>query len=312
MGCASSTSTSAQGNGRRRRSSTGEQKDKIPTNKEEEKETYERRENQQLKHNIVPEIFTRNFTEFYDVEKKVLGSGISGTVNLCTHKVTKLPFAVKSLTKKNIKREKYEQLKTEIRIMQSLDHPHILRLHECFETDNYIYLVTELCKGGELLDRLQRQRSHHYNERMAMELIFTILSAIKYCHAHKIVHRDLKLENFLAESEAHDSPIKLIDFGLSQHFEGAEGEKMHKAVGTPYYVAPEVLSNNYDAKCDVWSIGVITYMLLSGIPPFNGSNNRELLDKVKIAKWKFDERLFRNVSKDAKDFITKCLTKVRA
>jgi calcium-dependent protein kinase len=121
------------------------------------------------------------------------------------------------------------------------------------------------------------------------------------------VHRDLKLENFLFEDDSPDSQLKLIDFGLSQYFKPKE--MMHNSVGTPYYVAPEVLEGRYDAKCDIWSIGVITYMLLSGSPPFYGNNDADTLYAVKLGRWSFDEQVSKNVSENAKDFVTKCLTR---
>jgi calcium-dependent protein kinase len=163
----------------------------------------------------------------------------------------------------------------------------------------------ELCKGGELLDRLHEQMDHRYSERTACKLVYTMLSAVRYCHANNIVHRDLKLENFLFEDETPDSNLKLIDFGLSQHFE--QDEALHRAVGTPYYVSPEVLQGNYNCKCDIWSIGVITYMLLSGVPPFYGPDDKATLQSVRLGKWKFNTSLFRPVSVAAKNFITMCL-----
>jgi len=165
----------------------------------------------------------------------------------------------------------------------------------------------ELCKGGELLDRLQAQQGHHYSEQVACRYVHTMLSSIAYCHANGIVHRDLKLENFLFETEEDDSELKLIDFGLSQYFE--DDTVLHNAVGTPYYVAPEVMQGNYDAKCDVWSIGVIAYMLLSGTPPFHGRSDAETLAAVKGARLKFEEGLFSHISMHAKDFITQCLNR---
>lgn len=134
-----------------------------------------------------------------------------------------------------------------------------------------------------------------------------MLSAINYCHENKIAHRDLKLENFLFESELPTSQLKLIDFGLSQLFE--KNELITNPVGTPYYVAPEVLNGAYDNRCDIWSIGVIAFMLISGTPPFYGKTDVETLRAVKIGKFTFEPKLFGNVSAMAKDFISNCLTK---
>jgi calcium-dependent protein kinase len=206
--------------------------------------------------------------------------------------------------------------------MAMLDHPHIIRLHECFEDKKAIHLVLELCRGGkamsqsgvphfvssgELLDRLHAQSGHKYTEKVACGYILTMVSAIRYLHEHNIVHRDLKLENFLFESQAPDSQMKLIDFGLSQHFE--EDQVIVAPVGTPYYVAPEVLSGAYNNKCDVWSIGVIAFMLLSGTPPFYGKDDLGTLRSVKAGIVTFEDKYFPNVSNIAKHFITVCLTK---
>jgi calcium-dependent protein kinase len=116
----------------------------------------------------------------------------------------------------------------------------------------------------------------------------------------------LKLENFLFEDNSSDAQLKLIDFGLGQHF--VKDEVLHSSVGTPYYVPPEILAGNYDARCDVWSIGVIAYMLLSGTPPFNGRSDREIIESVKSGKFKFPSKYFDQISKAAKDFISNCLT----
>jgi calcium-dependent protein kinase len=220
------------------------------------------RKQRSLKVNVVVENVNRNFYDFYDVNKHaILGTGVNGNVCECIHKATKLKYALKTLNKYRIKPEKLKQLREEINIMSTLDHPNIVRLHEYFETRNEIKLIMELCEGGELLDRLHSQKGHHYNESVARKYIRTMCGAISYCHKQHIVHRDLKLENFLFETKESDSLVKLIDFGLSQHFN--EDEKLSRAVGTPYYVAPEVLNGCYDEKCDVWSIGVITYMVKS-------------------------------------------------
>ena len=261
-----------------------------------------------LSHNIIQsgEKGGRDINEYYEFGNgPILGTGVSGIVTIAVHKKTRAEFALKTLTKKGLKPDKLANLHGEINIMTTLDHPNILRLLEFFETKNEIYLILELCKGGELLDRLHQQAEHRYSERTACKLIYTMLSAVRYCHAHNIVHRDLKLENFLFEDSAPDSNLKLIDFGLSQLYEN--DEVLHRAVGTPYYVSPEVLSGNYNFKCDIWSIGVIAYMLLSGVPPFYGPDDKATLQSVRQGKWKFNTKLFQPVSAAAKTFITSCL-----
>lgn len=138
-------------------------------------------------------------------------------------------------------------------------------------------------------------------------LIKQVLSCINYCHSNHIVHRDLKPENILLEQNKEFDQIKIIDFGTSLVFD--ENKKLDEKLGTPYYIAPEVLAKNYGAKCDIWSCGVITYIVLSGIPPFNGASDQEIMKKVKLGKFSFQDAVWGSVSDDAKDFITQLLTK---
>jgi calcium-dependent protein kinase len=153
----------------------------------------------------------KDIRDFYDIDHQpVLGSGISGQVKICVHKATKLQYALKSLSKRALPREKLARMKDEIRCMAHLDHPNILRIHEFFENKDVIYLILELCRGGELLDRLHQQQGHHYSEKVACRYVHTMMTAIAYCHANNVVHRDLKLENFLFESDKPDSELKLI------------------------------------------------------------------------------------------------------
>ena len=137
-----------------------------------------------------------------------------------------------------------------------------------------------------------------------------MLSAVKHLHEHNIVHRDLKPENFLMETKDENSEVKLIDFGLSKRWSTQEGaEKMHTVVGTPYYVAPEVLRGEYDKQCDVWSLGVILYVFLCGYPPFEGDNNKEIFKNVLKSKLEFDDADWGSISDEAKDLVSKMLCK---
>lgn len=140
-----------------------------------------------------------------------------------------------------------------------------------------------------------------------------ILSAVKHLHEHGIVHRDLKPENFIFNDKTDDAEIKLIDFGLSKRFGQIKDinpkEKMHTIVGTPYYVAPEVLKGDYDFSCDVWSLGVILYIMLCGYPPFDGDSNKEIFKKVLKSKLEFDAEDWDEVSREAKELISKMLEK---
>lgn len=213
---------------------------------------------QRLAQNIVMENFNRDIRDYYDIDKQVvLGSGISGSVRICEHLLTGSKYALKTLSKRKLNRDKLLKLKEEVQFMADLDHPNILRLIEYFETNDSLYLILELCRGGELLERLHEQKGSHYSEKVACKYVHTMLSAISYCHARNIVHRDIKLENFLFESMESDSELKLIgrfnffkvlydnlflklllflyfsfdsilsiDFGLSHYF--TEKEVLHK------------------------------------------------------------------------------------
>ena len=203
----------------------------------------------------------------------ILGKGLWGLVRKVTHKATGIEYAVKCLDLSLLETEEsLEQLRQEIFIMCQLDHPNIVRLEEVYESTTEIYLVQELCLGGELFDRLfpdpDLYEQPGFTERQCARLVKQMLCAVRYIHTKGILHRDLKLENFLFTTNDTDAELKMIDFGLSKHFK--HGEVQHDAVGTPYTVAPEVIRGNYDERCDIWAVGVITYLLLSGDPPFGG------------------------------------------
>lgn len=167
-------------------------------------------------------------------------------------------------------------------------------------------MVQELCLGGELFDRLDEQPDYHYTEGECARLVKQMLSAVRYLHSKGIIHRDLKLENFLFSSTSKDSELKMIDFGLSKHFR--YGEVHHEAVGTPYTVSPEVIRGSYDERCDVWAIGVITFLLLSGDPPFGGCGGPEPLMQVRAnilsGTFRFEPKeIWANTSSLARSFI---------
>lgn len=253
--------------------------------------------------------FGKPIEEVYDGvhDGPILGSGISGLVRLITHKSTGVKYAVKCLDLGLVETEEgLQQLREEIYIMCQLDHPNIVRLEEVYESHSEIYLVQELCLGGELFDRLDEQPDYHYTEAQCARLVKQMLCSVRYIHSKGIIHRDLKLENFLFSNTSADSELKMIDFGLSKHFKF--GEVQHEAVGTPYTVAPEVIRGCYDERCDVWAIGVITFLLLSGDPPFGGCGGPESLMQVRenILRGKFEfepEEVWEHVSQEAQNFI---------
>eukprot|EP00931_Biecheleriopsis_adriatica_P018158 TRINITY_DN12799_c0_g2_i1.p1 TRINITY_DN12799_c0_g2~~TRINITY_DN12799_c0_g2_i1.p1 ORF type:complete len:535 (+),score=142.81 TRINITY_DN12799_c0_g2_i1:78-1682(+) len=240
-----------------------------------------------------------NVRQIYNIEASKLGEGSYGSVSRATHQSTGVQRAIKILSKghaKNIAR-----FKQEIAIMKAMDHPNIIKLFETFEDRRFMYLVMELCSGGELFDRIIE--AGHFGERDAAIIVQQILHAIFYMHKHNVCHRDLKPENFLflSKDSIDKSVLKIIDFGLSACF--TEGQVMSTKAGTPYYVAPEVLQGKYDKSCDVWSCGVIMFTLLCGYPPFYGKTDQEVLGKVRQGNFTFEPKDWRNISEDAKGLI---------
>jgi len=243
--------------------------------------------------------------DFYEVETKVIGEGSYGSVQKCMYKDTGQWRAVKTINKKLVKNP--EQFKEEMTIMKLLDHPNIVRLHETFDDERNVYLVLEICNGGELFDRIVADGK--FTEKAAAFCVQQMLRAVNYMHLNCIMHRDLKPENWLlAETEAIEkTSLKLIDFGLSKRF--APGEFALTKAGTPYYVAPEVLSGRYNELSDVWSIGVIMYILLSGSPPFAGKDTTEVLEAVRRAELTFDQKEWKAISQEAQNMLKVLLTK---
>lgn len=209
-------------------------------------------------------------------------------------------MAVKTIPKAKVR--SLQMLRNEIDIMKTLDHPSIIKLYDAFEDDDSVHLVMELCKGGELFERIIRGR---LDEPEAAKVMKTVFEAVKHCHDNNIVHRDLKPENFLLTSKDKDADLKVIDFGLSRFV--MPDEYMHARVGTPYYIAPEVLEKNYTRSCDLWSCGVILYILLCGYPPFWGDRDTEVFRKVRKGDVSFNGAEWATVSDSAKTLITKLL-----
>lgn len=240
----------------------------------------------------------------YHINPKEIGHGHYGVVRKCMNRETRVWYAIKSIRKSKV--GKVDVLKREVALLKECDHPNIIQLVEVHEDQKYLHLITELCTGGELFDRIiEKTQSDegHFSERDAANLVQCILDAIAYCHDQKgIVHRDLKPENFLFSSRDEDAVIKIIDFGLSRHDDMKAGI-MNTKVGTPYYVAPEVLNREYTKSCDIWSIGVITYILLCGYPPFYGDTDNQIFDSVRTGRFDFPSPDWDDISNNAKDFI---------
>ena len=249
---------------------------------------------------------SRGLRDIYDCTKK-LGKGGYGKVFQVKNKSTNKLYACKKLSKLNIKNAK--KFQNEIEVLMKMDHPNIVKLYEVFESDNSLYLIMEECYGGELFDRILHRinTNNMYTEREACLLMKQIIGAIEYCHNNGITHRDLKPENllYLKEGSEEDNPLKIADFGLSQSFNLKK--MLTSKVGTSYYVPPEILAGNYTEKCDIWSAGIILYILLSGEPPFNGPNDETIFARIKTYKYEFPEQKWSKISVEAKDLLSKML-----
>jgi calcium-dependent protein kinase len=245
-------------------------------------------------------------SENYDIKKK-LGEGSYGVVWRVEHKQTGLPRAMKKIIKnpKN-KNESEHDILNEIDILKRMDHPNIVKIFEFYNTPEGYYLITEYCAGGELFQEVVDNAP--FAEAIAASMMYQIFSAVNYCHNLKIIHRDLKPENILIEKkDAKKYDIKIIDFGTAKIYEKNKSER--KVIGSSYYIAPEVLTENYNQMCDLWSCGVIMYILLSGKAPFSGKSDSIILEKIKLGKYNMQIKQFDCVTLEAKELITALLQK---
>eukprot|EP00347_Sterkiella_histriomuscorum_P022695 403337504 len=284
----------------------------------------------------------RQFYDEYVLEEKI-GKGHFAFVYRA-HSIVdpKRKYAVKIINKEQISDKSLKRLQQEINNLKIIDHPNIVKYFETFIDPNYIYLLMELCEGGEVFSKIVNKPM---DEKTSAKIMIQVFKAVKYLHNIGIMHRDLKPENIMFVNKDSDD-IKIIDFGLSkqiqrqmerqnmERLELLQEEKdflngeflkrddikddesfkfhkdlLHSIVGTPYYVAPEVLSQVYDERCDMWSMGVLLYILLCGYPPFNGRTSKEVINSVKRAQVNFSTEEWLFVTDEAKDLIVNLLQK---
>ncbi|CAF1705214.1 calcium-dependent protein kinase 9 [Brassica napus] len=242
---------------------------------------------------------------FYTLGKE-LGRGQFGVTYLCTENSTGKKYACKSISKKKLvtKADK-DDMRREIQIMQHLSgQPNIVEFKGAYEDEKAVNLVMELCAGGELFDRIIAKG--HYSERAAASVCRQIVNVVKICHFMGVLHRDLKPENFLLSSKDDKALIKATDFGLSVFIE--EGKVYRDIVGSAYYVAPEVLRRRYGKEVDIWSAGIILYILLSGVPPFWAETEKGIFDAILEGHIDFESQPWPSISNSAKDLVRKMLT----
>ncbi|KAJ9681073.1 hypothetical protein PVL29_020122 [Vitis rotundifolia] len=254
--------------------------------------------------------YGKNFGAKYELGKEV-GRGHFGHTCSARGKKGELrdqPLAVKIISKAKMTTAiAIEDVRREVKILKALSgHANLVKFYDACEDANNVYIIMELCEGGELLDRIL-SRGGRYTEEDAKAIVVQILSVVAFCHLQGVVHRDLKPENFLFTSRSEDADMKLIDFGLSDFIR--PDERLNDIVGSAYYVAPEVLHRSYYLEADIWSIGVITYILLCGSRPFWARTESGIFRAVLRADPNFDDLPWPTVSAEAKDFVKRLLNK---
>ncbi|MED6121062.1 Cyclin-dependent kinase 4 [Stylosanthes scabra] len=254
--------------------------------------------------------YGKNFGAKYEIGKEI-GKGHFG--HTCYARCKKGELKDQAVAVKIISKSKMttaiaiEDVRREVKILKALSgHKHLIKFHDAFEDANNVYIVMELCEGGELLDRIL-SRGGKYPEEDAKAIVLQILSVVAFCHLQGVVHRDLKPENFLFTSKSEDADMKLIDFGLSDFIR--PDERLNDIVGSAYYVAPEVLHRSYSVEADIWSIGVIAYILLCGSRPFWARTESGIFRSVLRADPNFEDIPWPSVTQEAKDFVKRLLNK---
>jgi len=274
-----------------------------------------------LRNNMLLTTTNRDVNDYYEVIK-VLGEGSMGSVSSARKKSghaggsaykkkflfgkkppknvveesNKKVYALKSILLSKVSSEFLDELRNEITVLQNLDHPNIVKAYEVYESTINIYLVLENCSGGDLYSR------GPYSEKAAAKIVGKLLSAIVHMHQHGCTHRDLKYENVMFESRAKDAEIKLIDFGLANKAKAGD-TLMTAGVGTIYTIAPEVLVGEYTSQVDLWSIGVMAYMLVSSSKPFHEKRRSRMIVKIKSGDYDFNAHSWSQLSQESKDFV---------
>ena len=253
----------------------------------------------------------KNFKEDYKIISK-LGKGAFGNVYEVKNIKTNQIRAMKSI-KKSENNEENQELLNEIEIMIKLEHPNIIKIYDYYYDKNYYYIIMEYISGGELFEYINKETN--LTERKTKIIMSQLLHALNYLHSNNIVHRDIKPENILIEKTKEKCPLenefginlKLIDFGTCHLIQN--NDYLTLKVGSPYYIAPEVLRKKYNKKCDIWSAGIIMYILLIGYPPFNGTSHKEIFKEIKKGKIETDSPEWRKISPKAQDLLNKMLEK---
>lgn len=231
---------------------------------------------------------TRSFYSVYKIDSNPIGSGLMGEIRLCTDLRTRDVRAVKIISKAGLDKKEIDSRSVfyEVEILKTLDHPNILKIFEYFEDRSNYYIVMEYCQGGDLFDKVVQMKS--FTEHQAAKILEQIFSGLSYLHNRGVIHRDIKPENIVIvdTEDPNELSIKIIDFDNATFFE--VNQQIQGAYGTPLYMAPEVIKGKYNEKCDMWSCGVIMYILLTGIPPFDAADDAELVKIIKKGNYNIE------------------------
>ena len=246
----------------------------------------------------------KDFRKKYEYQS-LIGSGAFGKVRLYVDRDSRtFKYAIKTIKKNIFKRHSIESIKREVDILRSLDHPNIVKYFETYEDECYLHIVMEYIAGDNLFRVLTDQKGFKFTERTISKIITCLLKAVLFLHHNGIIHRDIKPENIVFVELNNFNALKLIDFGLSIQ---QNAKKDNRRVGTPYYMSPEMVRGNFNYASDVWSIGVILFIMVTGKQPFRGKSKEEVFEKIKKGAYDKNTLTRAKCSKEVKDLIKKML-----
>lgn len=258
-----------------------------------------------INNDLIVQSNVNNPMNYYEFKKDV-GNGAFGSVCKVVHKQTKSVRAMKKIKKSKTKSSEKDII-NEINMLKKLDHLNLVKIYEFYIYQDHYYIIMDFCEKGELFDIIMSQGP--FNEKQTAYIIYQLLSAVHFCHSSNIIHRDLKPENILVDCERKGSlfDIKVIDFGTAKIFDRSKNED--RRIGSSYYMAPEVLKKNYTEKCDLWSVGVIMYILLTKLPPFNGNNDEEIYESIRVGEYDLGQPNLDKATKNCKTLLRRLLEK---